>query len=98
MFADIRFRFHRVPFEDVTHSHPSRCTASMIADRAGRRRLQAVVSRSNKGFKSSNQLAHLGPIVDLRQLMWLRNLLNAALPVLIECREVGMSGTQHGVA
>lgn len=26
MFADIRFRFYRVPFEDVTHLHPSCCT------------------------------------------------------------------------
>jgi len=26
MFADIRFRFYRVPFKDVTHLHPSYCT------------------------------------------------------------------------
>ena len=49
-------------------------------------------------FKPLDQVGHLRSIVDLRQLMRLRNLLNAALPLPIECREVGMSGTQDGVA
>ncbi len=57
-----------------------------------------MLAGCDKGFKPLDQVGHLRSIVDLRQLMRLRNLLNAALPLPIECREVGMSGTQDGVA